>query len=121
MLIDIQARGFPLTKALRAYINRRTDFALRTRDHRIQHIMVRLSDTNGPRGGIDKCCRIQVEITQLPDVVVEDTEANLYVAIDRAVDKASRTVGRRLTRQRDRVRAPASILWNQVSGLETAN
>ncbi|NOZ52108.1 MAG: HPF/RaiA family ribosome-associated protein [Gammaproteobacteria bacterium] len=105
MQIDIQARNFPLTDALRNHIERRLGFALSTRDDHIQRVMVRLSDINGPRGGADKCCHIQVILTHLPDVVIEDTEVDLYVAIDRAADRAGRTIGRRLSRQRIRSRS----------------
>jgi len=105
MQIDMQARNFSLTKALRNHIKRRLGFALSSRDDHIQRIVVRLSDINGPRGGEDKCCHIQVVLPHLPDVVIEDTEADLYAAIDRAVDRAGRTVGRRLVRHRDRDRS----------------
>jgi len=105
MQIDIQARNFSLTQALRSHIERRLAFALSTRDEHIQRILVRLSDINGPRGGEDKCCHIQVVLPHLADVVIEDTEVDMYVAIDRAIDRAGRTVGRRLARQRDNERA----------------
>ncbi|MES9944707.1 MAG: HPF/RaiA family ribosome-associated protein [Candidatus Thiodiazotropha sp.] len=104
MQIDIQARNFPLTEALRRHVERRLEFALSTRDDHIQRVLVRLYDINGPRGGADKCCQIMVMLAHLPDVVIEDTEVDLYTAIDRAADRASRTVGRRLARQRDRGR-----------------
>lgn len=101
MQIDIQARNFSLTPALRSHVERRLSFALSTRYQHIERIEVRLSDINGPRGGNDKCCLIQVKLPQLSVVVIEDTEADLYVAIDRAADRASRTVARRLTRKRN--------------------
>lgn len=100
MQIDIQARNFPLTDALRNHTKRRLGFSLSARDDHIQRVIVRLSDINGPRGGTDKCCHIQVALTHLPDVVIEDTEVDLYAAIDRAADRAGRTVGRRLMRKR---------------------
>lgn len=105
MQIDIQARNFSLTDALRGHVERRIGSALCTRDEHIQRITVKLSDINGPRGGEDKCCRIQVVLPQLPDVVIEDTEEDMYNAIDRAADRAGRTVGRRLARQRDNDRS----------------
>ncbi len=105
MQIDIQARNFPLTDALRGHIERRLGFAMSIRDDHIQRVRVRLSDINGPRGGADKCCHIQVVLPPLPDVVIEDTETDLYAAIDRAADRAGRTVGRRLARQRVRGRS----------------
>ena len=100
MQIDIQARNFALTDALRSHTERRLGFALSTRDNHIQRVLVRLSDINGPRGGADKCCHIHVALARLPDVVIEDTEADLYAAIDRAADRAGRTLGRRLVRRR---------------------
>ncbi|WP_455222861.1 HPF/RaiA family ribosome-associated protein [Kaarinaea lacus] len=104
MQIEIQARNFPLTQAMRDHVERRLGFALSTRHEHIQRILVRLSDINGPRGGHDKCCHIQVVLPQLADVIVEDTESNLYAAIDRAADRASRTVARKLARQRDKTK-----------------
>ncbi len=88
MQIDIQARNFELTLAIREYVHRRIGFALSSRDEHIQQVRVRLSDINGPRGGEDKCCQVQVVLPKLADVVIEDTEADLYRAIDRAVDRS---------------------------------
>jgi putative sigma-54 modulation protein len=105
MQIDIQARHFPLTDALYSHIKRRLSFALHNRDDRIQRVFVRVSDINGPRGGADKRCHIQVTLTHLPDVVIKDTGADLYEAIDRAADRAGRTTVRRLTRQRIKSRS----------------
>jgi ribosomal subunit interface protein len=113
MQINIQARNFSLTDALRSHAERRLRFALTCCDDHIQRVVMRLSDINGPRGGADKRCHLQVVLAGLPDVVIEDTEADLYVAIDRATDRAGRTVGRRLARQRDRGRV--SGLYDTVS------
>lgn len=101
MQIEVVARSFPLTSAMRAYVNRRVGFSLSARHSQIKCVVVRLSDTNGPRGGSDKCCRIQVVVPGQADVVVQDTESDLYAAIDRATDRVSRTVARRLERHRN--------------------
>ena len=99
MHIDIQTRNFDLTHALRSHAERRLRFALTRADNHVRKIIVRLSDINGPRGGEDKCCKLQVLLAGLPDVVVEDIEADLYFAIDRAADRAGRTVMRKLDRK----------------------
>lgn len=117
MQINIQARNFPLTDALRSHVERRLGFALSSRDDHIQRITVRLSDINGPRGGADKRCHIQVVISQLADVVIEDTELDIYTAIDRAADRASRTLDRRLSRHRDNQRSIR--LPNKIATPET--
>jgi putative sigma-54 modulation protein len=104
MQIDIQALSFPLTDGLRRHIERRLAFALSARDEQIRRVTVRLTDINGPKGGRDMCCHIQVALNGLPDVVVKDTEADLYTAIDRAADRTARTVTRQVARKLDRER-----------------
>ncbi len=106
MRIDIQALGFELTPALRAHTKRRLHFALGRSDTQVSRLWVRLSDLNGPRGGDDKRCHVRITLTDAPEVVIEDTEADLYVAIDRAADRAGRTVARRLERSRDQRHGP---------------
>ena len=59
------------------------------------------SDINGPRGGDDKRCQLRIPLTRMRDVIIEDTAADLYQALDRAIDRASRTLERRLSRQRE--------------------
>lgn len=101
MHIDIQASGFKLSDGLREHTERRLQFALSWAIHDVRKVVVRLSDINGPRGGNDKRCYIQIPIPGRPDVVIEDTESDLYVAIDHAVDRVERSVARRLERLRE--------------------
>ncbi|MCU7800372.1 MAG: HPF/RaiA family ribosome-associated protein [gamma proteobacterium symbiont of Lucinoma myriamae] len=98
MQIDIQTRKFSLTDALRSYAEQRLRSTLTCCDDFIQRVVMCLSDINGPRGGTDKHCHLQVVLKGLPDVIIEDTETNLYVAIDRATDRAGRTVVRKIDR-----------------------
>src|SRR3972149_11445222 len=100
MQMDIQSQGFTLTDGLRDYLKKRLAYALNHGDEYITRVTVRLSDINGPRGGVDKRCFIEVRLKQQPAVVIEDTEADLYIAIDRAAERAGRTLARRLARQR---------------------
>ena len=67
---------------------------------------MRLSDINGLRGSADKRCHLQVVLAGLPDVVVEDIEADLYVAIDRAADRAGPILVRKIDRRQT---APAAL------------
>jgi ribosomal subunit interface protein len=108
MQIHIQARDFSLTPALKNHVERRARFALTCCDDHIQRVVIRLSDINGPRGGADKRCHLQVVLSGLPDVVTEDTEADLYVAIDRATDRAGRTLLRKVDRRNTLLRQDRS-------------
>jgi ribosomal subunit interface protein len=105
MRINIQAHRFSVTEALRSHIERRLFSALNICDEQIQRVDIRLSDVNGPRGGADKCCRVRVVLSGLPDVVVDDFDADMYAAIDRSASRAGHTVQRRVTRKRHRGRA----------------
>jgi ribosomal subunit interface protein len=100
MRVRIQAREFTLTDALREHVERRIRFALTRFGPRLLQVSVRLEDVNGPRGGEDKRCTVQVSVTRQPQVVVEETAADMYEAIDRAAARTERTVERKLARER---------------------
>lgn len=116
MQIDIQARGFKLTEGLREYVQRRLSFVFGSTRSSVRRISVRLSDENGPRGGDDMRCRMQVRLAAAPSVVIEDTESNLYVAIDRAADRIGRAVARRVERLRKFRRTSGLLPGSAVSG-----
>ena len=100
MRVDIKTSGLDLTEGLREHTERRLGFALDRAHHDVNTITVRLSDINGPRGGADKRCQIQIPLPRHNGVVIEETDADLYVAIDRA---ASRAADRPGARRRDRL------------------
>jgi putative sigma-54 modulation protein len=101
MQIIIQASGFDLSAGLREHVERRIHFALDRASHYVRKVSIRLSDVNGPRGGEDKRCCIQVTVAGAADMLIEDTEPDLYVAIDRAADRSGRTLARLLARRRE--------------------
>ena len=104
MKLDIQARDFSLTDSMLTYVKDRINYLFGSRYDQIQQITVRLSDVNGPRGGVDKRCVVKVTLPRLNEIIIDDIQADLYVAIFRAMDRASRTVNRRLARLLDKKR-----------------
>ena len=104
MRIDIKSSGFPLTAALMDHTERRLRFALTRSSERIVRVAVVVGDANGPRGGEDKFCRIQVHLKRAPQVLIEDIGAELYAVIDRAADRAGRYVAKRVARLKENVR-----------------
>jgi putative sigma-54 modulation protein len=107
MKIGIQCRGFSLTSAIAGHVRKRLDFLLGRGIRRLRRVDVTLSDTNGPRGGVDKRCQIKVSLDGLRPVVIEDVQTDLYMAIDRAASRASRTVVRRISLDNSRRRVEA--------------
>ena len=94
MQIDVQALGFELTPALRSHAVRRLHFALGRSNAQVSRLSVRLSDLNGPRGGEDKRCQVRVKLTDAPEVVIEDTEADLSTPRSASVARHRRSLGR---------------------------
>lgn len=94
MRIDIRANGFALTEPVREYAVRRLRYALARAVEQVQRVAVHLGEVEGPRGGTDKRCRVQVTLKGGADLVVDDVESDLYAAIDRATSRAGRCVAR---------------------------
>jgi len=100
MQFDIQSLDFPNTAALTLHARRRLGFGLTRHADRIARVTMRLGDENGPRGGPDKFCRLQVTLVDAPQVVIRDCGPDLYAVIDRASDRAGRAVAKQLERNR---------------------
>lgn len=98
MQIRIQASGLALTEALRTHAERRVRFALGATGGRVRNVVMRLADENGPRGGVDKRCTIEAIVPGTAPIFIEQHDADLYFAIDRAADRAGRALSRRLER-----------------------
>ena len=100
MRLGIIAKGIALSEAIRHYAQRRLKTALGRYRQALESVQVRLTDVNGPRGGIDKHCVVEVRGPALVPIVVRERDADLYAAIDRAAERVDRTVARRLSRNR---------------------
>ena len=61
---------------------------------------VRLTDVNGPKGGIDKQCSIVVTPPGLATLRVEEHAADYYAAIDAAAATLKKSLARSLERNK---------------------
>lgn len=100
MTIAIHARGFDLTDGIHDHVHRRLQYALGRFGDRLTRVAVRLSDINGPRGGVDKRCLVTVGVPGQHDIVARASKTDLYAAIDLAAQGAGRSLGKRLKRLR---------------------
>jgi ribosomal subunit interface protein len=101
MRIDIRG-NVDLSAALERYVERRLLVALGRFSRRLPAATVRLVDENGPKGGVDKRCQILLPMPPSSPLLVEESHADLYAAIDNAADRASRAVTREIGRRRAR-------------------
>jgi ribosome-associated translation inhibitor RaiA len=93
-----------LTEALRTHTVRQLGFALSRFGGEIGEVVVRFSERNEPRRRADKRCSLEVSLARA--VKVEEVDADLFVAINRVADRASRAVGRVLALEREGVQVP---------------
>lgn len=70
-------------------VRTRLEFALGRFTGRVRSLRVTLKDLNGPRGGLDKYCRIAIRLDRQGRlIVVEDLDAEPEVVIRRAAARA---------------------------------
>lgn len=100
MRLVIKSRGVELTDELRAHATTRVQFALGRFASELQRVEIVVADINGPRGGIDKECRILVRGARLDDVFVEERAVSTEAAVAIAANRVARAVQRALARQR---------------------
>lgn len=99
MRIDILTRGLQNDQAAKERVNHRLRFALGRFVQKIASVQVTLEDTNGPRGGVDKRCRLRLVLRKGGEpLLAEDTDPEIAAAIDRAALRLSRMVGRAVNR-----------------------
>ena len=86
-----------LAEVFRSYVERRLRFALGRFGGRVGQVTVRVAGG----GKEDHRCRITAEILPFGRVAVEEADADLLVAVDRATGRIGRLFGRELERARE--------------------
>lgn len=89
-----------LSSGDRQYLKLKLAQKLRKFAPEVMRSSVRVEDVNGPRGGVDKRCRIKVVLRGLPSVVVEELHESLRPAMDGALNRMERAVRRATDRRR---------------------
>ena len=101
MKLTITSSGIRVGDELRAYVARRLAFAFGRFGPLLRHVAVRLTDLNGPRGGVDKACALAVTLEPANVVRVTQRNRSVQSAVDVAVERAAVAVARELGRRRD--------------------
>ncbi|MBX3622477.1 MAG: HPF/RaiA family ribosome-associated protein [Rhizobacter sp.] len=90
----------PQASELRGLAERRLRFVMRRLSWRVPRAWIRLADTNGTRGGIDKQCRVELQAERGGTVVVTAVARDWRSALDIAMARATRTLVRGWQRAR---------------------
>ena len=65
----------------------------------VKIVEITVQDINGPRGGVDKECRVLVKLKKMKDVAIHLKDESLSKAVNKAIDRAARAVARQLDRR----------------------
>ena len=91
----------PQANALRDLVQRRIRFMFRRISWLVPKAKVLLSDVNGPRGGIDKRCQVEIRSDVAGTVVVASVAHDWRIALDKALERAARFLMRQWRRGND--------------------
>jgi hypothetical protein len=100
MRIQIRFLGLHSSESLREYALRRIHLHMSRFGRELRGVVVRISDLNGPKGGVDKQCRITVQGPRVGSSTLDEVNGDVYAAVGSAVERVSRAVGRQLERAR---------------------
>ena len=88
----------------------RLRFALRRVIALVSRAQVQFSDVNGPRGGVDKRCRVELKTDKAGTFVVTSLAADWRTALEKSLERASRVLTRSVKRIHKPVRGRSAKL-----------
>jgi len=101
----------PNAADLRDLAERRVRFVLRRLSFLVPRAEVQMSDVNGHRGGVDKRCQVELRTAGVGSVVVASVANDWRVALDEALDRASRVLTRHRRPSTDSRRVRQRLTW----------
>lgn len=106
---ELKDKGVRRPQDLPDHLERRLRFALARFGSRVEKVTVFLHDHNGPKGGIDKVCRILAKVQGCGMLMAAVVDSDWNTAVDRATTRIGHTVSRQVSRLRDRQVASARM------------
>ena len=103
MQVELRIRNTDLADVLRSYTDRRLRFAVSRFGDRVGRVVVTVSGLNGQGLAAAVSCHIGAELKPFGQLAVQESDLNLYTAIDRAVGRLGRLFALRLGRGADDV------------------
>ncbi|HUQ69192.1 MAG TPA: HPF/RaiA family ribosome-associated protein [Planctomycetaceae bacterium] len=94
MLLNVTVRGVTMDPSLESLVQHKLHYALDRFGHWVQRVEVALEDLNGPKGGVDKRCRMTVSVPRRRDVVVEGRGEQLMSVVAEVIDRAALALDR---------------------------
>ena len=123
MFIDIQAQHFSLSPSTKEKIRSKLESTFRRFDNHVNSVIFRVSDNNGPKGGIDTSCCLTVKLDKTKDIVITGNYENVFQCLERSCERAKKNIskqldkyhhsGRRFVSHTTSHRSPQASLYQQ--------
>ena len=81
------------------FARRSLTFALDRFAPRIREVALRVRDVNGPRGGVDQRCSLEIRLVGASDIHMNDIDASAERCVHRLARKASRLLAKAVGRK----------------------
>lgn len=112
--LSVKTRGVALTDDLLRLVRGSVSAAVGRFAGRVAEVFVWIEDTNGPRGGMDTRCRINLRYARRGRLTVSAVATHEFAAVGRAADRARVRLVRAFQKRRDgrrkRFRVEPSLL-----------
>ncbi|MGK0499617.1 MAG: hypothetical protein ACJAYG_001259 [Oceanicoccus sp.] len=99
MKLVIHSKDVESEPDLSTYIEYRMGFAFARTRRLIKAVVIAITDINGPKGGVDKQCKVIIKSYGLSDIVITERQSEIKSAIDRGITRASRNFVQQMKRK----------------------
>ena len=114
MKTEIRAKNIQQPQDFQEHVERRVALELSRFSGRLSGVTVWLEDVNGPKGGVDKHCRVKVSGPGVGPIVAEGRDTDMKSALNRAIATVGRAVSRSLRRVESRAIFASRSLATEV-------
>jgi putative sigma-54 modulation protein len=104
MNVYVRFRGLQASPEVAELVSQRVNERLGRFASQLTSVLVRISDINGPKGGVDKRCQVTVQGPRFGVATFENLSADVPSAIEAAFDRLAHVVRRIFERRRSAVR-----------------
>lgn len=101
MKIDITMQQSCSDNKVVNQVARHARMALSRFDTSIQTVTIRITDINGPKGGVDIRCVVSMKLISTGEIIVQGKGENVFSALNQCLSRSARTISRSLERRRN--------------------
>ena len=109
MRLNLTWKGVAKTPVMDRLLEHKLHYALDRFGHWVQSVDLAVEDLNGPKGGVDKRCRMAVSIPRHRSVVVDGRGEDMMAVVTDVIDRTAAALARVRDRRHSRRHAPAGL------------